>query len=379
MVIRLSEYSGEFKILVVAKEYSLTKQFLKEEKSVAFIDQNKFKIYPDNLVINIKENEVKRINKLNNFDIIEIRDNGIIYRWYNHEENEAGIAITSSCNSNCIMCPASERERKQNNDLSLKQYDTIIQYFPNNLEHFTVTGGEPTLIGEEGFIHIMNTIKSCMPNTTILILTNGRTFGSKTFFEKFLNVLPNHLRIAIPIHGSDAEKHDYIIQASGGFKQTMRGIKNVINANIELELRIVVSKLNSNDLENIVQLIIDYFPKVTIVNFIGLEMRGNCVLNHEKVVISYEEAFKKSKDAILKLVTHGIDVSLYNFPYCMIEKNYWPLAQKSIASYKSNFYKECEKCTLKEMCCGIFTTSMNFFKPVVKPIRRDDEFYDKLF
>lgn len=371
MVIRLSEYKAEFKILVVAKTNLLTEQFLKEGKSVAFIDQNKFKIYPDNLVTNIMENEIEKINRLNDFDVIEIRDNGIIYRWYSHEEGEAGIAITSYCNSNCIMCPASDKERKQNNDLSIEQYDSIIRYFPNNLDHFTVTGGEPTLIGEDNFIHIMNTVKECMPNTTVLILTNGRTFGSKRFFEKFLNVLPNHLRIAIPIHGSDDEKHDYITQAPGGFRQTLRGIKNVINANIELELRIVVSKLNYNDLENIAQLIIDYFPKVTIVNFIGLEMRGNCVLNHEKVVISYEEAFEKSKGAILKLALHGIDVSLYNFPYCMIGKSYWPLAQKSIASYKSNYYKECSDCIMKEICSGIFTTSMYFLKPIVKPIRQE--------
>ena len=49
---------------------------------------------------------------------------------------------------------------------------------------------------------------------------------------------------------------------------------------------------------------------------------------------------------------NGIDVALYNFPYCMIERGYWSLAKKSISSYKAEYYVECDKCKMKSMCCG---------------------------
>ena len=117
---------------------------------------------------------------------------------------------------------------------------------PEDLWYFTITGGEPTLIGEDNFIEIYRTVKEHLPNTNILLLTNGRTLGNYSFFEKFKKENMRNLRIAIPIHGSIASKHDYITQAKGGFEQTIRGLTNIINANIETEIRIVVSKLNEN-------------------------------------------------------------------------------------------------------------------------------------
>ena len=102
-------------------------------------------------------------------------------------------------------------------------------------------------------------------------------------------------------------------------------------------------------------------------------MRGNCAANADKVGISYEEAFSKSKKAIQLLMINGIDVALYNFPYCMIERGYWSLAKKSISSYKAEYYVECDKCKMKSMCCGIFTATRNFYKPRVYPIKGDNE------
>ena len=119
---------------------------------------------------------------------------------------------------------------------------------------------------------------------------------------------------------------------------------------------------------NIAKLIIKLFSSVAVVHFVGLEMRGNCVVHPDKVLISYQDAFIKSKDAIKLLIRNGIDVGLYNFPYCMIDKKYWPIAQKSISAYKSMFYDECNNCTLRDECCGIFLATMNYYKPKVYPI-----------
>lgn len=52
----------------------------------------------------------------------------------------------------------------------------------------------------------------------------------------------------------------------------------------------------------------------------------------------------------------------------MIDRYYWPIAQKSISAYKSKFYEECNECIMKEQCCGLFTTSKAFLKPKVTPI-----------
>lgn len=368
MVRYLSEYKYTYKIFTVSKSNEYTKCLLESGLTVGFLTEKSLTILPDNHVTEIKESELERMSVFCEGDILEISENGIIYRWYSVLEGDAGIATTCACNSNCIMCPASEMERKQVNSTKLENIFTVLKHMPRDLWYFTITGGEPTLIGEENFIKVLESVKENLPLTKILLLTNGRTLGDKSFYERFVKSKPERLRVAIPIHGSTAEKHDYITQAKGSYIQTLRGIANLLNSGVELEIRIVVSKLNSDDITEISKMIANVFPSVTVVNFVGLEMRGNCVANSDEVLISYQDAFKSSTEGIDLLVRKGINVGLYNFPHCMIDKKYWPIAQKSISAYKSMFYNECEQCELKNECCGIFTATMNYYKPKVYPI-----------
>lgn len=373
MVRFLSQYKGNYKIFIVSKCKETTDFLLSENLTVGELRNDSLTIFPDNIIIPILDNEKERIEVFDEGDVLDINQNGIIYRWYSIADGDAGIATTSLCNSNCIMCPASERERQHKNHLSTEQFDILLKHMPKNLWHFTITGGEPTLIGEDNFIHILSSVKKELPLTKILLLTNGRTLGDKEFCNRFIDEKPENIRVAIPIHGSTPEKHDYITQSPGSFVQTIRAIANLLRAKVELEIRIVVSKLNCDDITNIANMIANLFPSVTIVHFVGLEMRGNCVVYPEKVLISYQEAFLKSKDAIKLLVKKGIDVGLYNFPYCMIDKKYWSIAQKSISAYKSMFYDECTDCKLREECCGIFLATMNYYKPKVYPIIKDED------
>lgn len=369
MVKYLKGYSDRFRIFVVSRSREKTAELLDCGICVGEIVDRTVSFYPDDLKIQIDDQTRKEFEVFSDNDVLEISENGIIYRWYSDVEGDAGIATTSRCNSNCIMCPASDNERRRS-DMLIEHIKTIISYMPSDLCFFTITGGEPTLIGVEEFIDVYRTTVDHFQDAKILLLTNGRTLGDKGFFDMFIKEETDRLRIAIPIHGSTPEKHDRITRSPGGFVQTIRGIANVIGAGIELELRIVINKINMDDLFGIAQLIVKFFHKVRIVHFIGLEMRGNCAVNSEKVIVSYQEAFARSEQAIKLLMKNGIDVALYNFPYCMIKEEYWPLARKSISAYKSNFYDECSKCNLKEYCCGIFTATKDFYKPKVFPIEK---------
>lgn len=379
MVRFLSQYKGKYKIFVLSKCKETTDYLLSENLTVGKVDNGSLVILPDNIITPILNTELERFDVFNEGDVLDINERGIIYRWYSSKEGEAGIATTPLCNSNCIMCPASDKERQQRNSITLEQIDIVLKHMPKNLWHFTITGGEPTLVGEDSFIHILSSVKKELPYAKILLLTNGRTFGDKEFFARFVSEKPENMRVAIPIHGSTSEKHDRITQAPGSFIQTLRAIANLLYAKVELEIRIVVSKANCDDITNIAELVTKLFPSVSVVHFVGLEMRGNCVAHPEQVLISYQDAFAKSKNAIKLLIRNGIDVGLYNFPYCMIDNKYWPIAQKSISAYKSMFYEECADCRLRSECCGIFNATMNYYKPKVYPILDEDISYVQLF
>lgn len=373
MVRYLSNYCGGYRIFTVVKQQSNADELLSLNLEVGYLGENSLILLPENIEIPFSETEKERMSSINESDVLDINDKGILYRWYSSKDGDAGIATTAACNSNCVMCPAGDNERKHRGSLSVEQIETIIRHMPKDLYYFTITGGEPTLIGEDNFIRVLNAVKYYLPYTKILILTNGRTLGDHDFLNRFLENKPQDIRVAIPIHGSTPEKHDAITRAKGSFVQTMRAIKGLLKAKVELELRIVVSKLNIDDITDIALYIIRNFPSTTVVNFVGLEMRGNCVLSHEKVIVSYEDAFRSSAKAIRLLLKSGIDVGLYNFPYCMIDKRYWSIAQKSISAYKSMFYDECDNCEMREACCGIFKATMDYYRPQVYPIINGDK------
>lgn len=372
MVKYLSNYNGEYRIFKISRSQQTTNSILSEGYNVCELSDDSVKFMPENIEFELADNDKDRMSVFSEYDVVDINPMGVMYRWYSVVEGDAGIATTPICNSNCIMCPASENERKQRSGVSIETIKEVIHYMPKDLWYFTITGGEPTLIGEDEFLDVLKCTKYELPYTKIQLLTNGRTLGDRDFLKKFLEVKPSNMKLAIPIHGSTADKHDYITQAQNSFSQTIRAISNLLSAKVEIEIRIVVSKLNCEDVYNIAKLIVDMFPSVSVVNFVGLEMRGNCAANANDVLISYEDAFKYSKEAIKLLIRNGIDVGLYNFPYCMIEEEFWPIAKKSISAYKSVFYSTCDNCALRNECCGIFKATMDFYKPKVYPIASGD-------
>ena len=95
------------------------------------------------------------------------------------------------------------------------------------------------------FWHFLKECKEYLPNTDFLLLSNGRVFSNTEFVDKIKENIPLNTRIAIPVY-SDSEKiHDEIIRVKGGFKQTIVGIKKLLEKDIDVEIRIVVLKKNS--------------------------------------------------------------------------------------------------------------------------------------
>ena len=84
---------------------------------------------------------------------------------------------------------------------------------------------------------------------------------------------------------------------------------------------------------------------------------GNAAKNKGSVWIDYREAFFKSKKAIQLLVRNGVDVKLYNFPLCAVEREYWGICMKSISGYKVKFGPECDLCNVKSLCGGVFAST----------------------
>lgn len=310
---------------------------------------------------------INYVDSLNELDVVEIDDNGVFHHLVNQGSDDATLFITEKCNSNCIMCPYSESIRRNGIIPSDDYLLQVAKHFPLNLRHITITGGEPFMIKHTLF-DILNIFKERYYEQEILLLTNGRIFCLDDYVNKLKDASPKLLMLGIPVHGYNSETHDLISQTPNSFKQTSSGISKLLNMHFNIELRIVVSKMNYQYLDKISTYISESFPNVFRVVFIGMEMLGNAVINKNSVWISYRESAPHIEKAVDILVKNGITTKIYNYPLCVINKKYWSVVAKSISDYKVQYTQTCESCKVKTICGGLFNSTLNLENEELTPI-----------
>jgi len=265
------------------------------------------------------------------------------------------------------MCPSPEKARRRTDEIDIEFLIELAKYIPSDTPHLTITGGEPFLIGEKIFPFIAY-LKQKFAKTEFLFLTNGRIFAIDKFVHYFKESMPYNSIVAIPIHGSNSEIHDTITRTKGSYTQTRNGLKKLLSNHIRIELRLVVNKINLNDITNIADDIIKNFRNIEYLSIIAMEMTGNAYANKEKVWISYKNIFCVIEDSIRKLVEHGIEVRLYNFPLCTVNSSFWPICYKSISENKIRYAESCNECKYFNSCGGVFAGTLALERDELIPI-----------
>jgi His-Xaa-Ser system radical SAM maturase HxsC len=296
-------------------------------------------------------------------DIIELFANGNIAKiivLYRLNSNSNVIVATNLCNNKCTMCPQPVHVSSSTNS-NIARIEKILRLMDRQTKFLTITGGEPTLLKED-LIQTLEMCKRILPNTKIQLLTNGRMFSYISFVDAINSVGLKSLEIGIPLHSDNESAHDLVTQNQKSFRQTVTGIKNLISSGNNIEIRVVIQKNNYLDLEKIADFIIVELVGVNKISFMGMEMLGSAAMNVENVWVPYSEIGKKLRAAILKLLTHNFKVDIYNIPLCKIDEDLRPLCAKSISDYKVRYLPECESCKEKNVCGGVFSSSLNLVK-----------------
>lgn len=353
MIVRFNNYHHGFRIVSLALDLNAKEHLLSEGLPLLYVNEQEIVLYPNKYVISTENSCVEKLHELNNYDVLEIWENGVTVRRYNNQSDDNYFFVTGGCNSNCIMCPSPDASRKNVQDTSVANLIELARHIPADTPHLTITGGEPFLIGEK-FFPFIKYLKERFLDTEFLFLTNGRIFSVEKYLQLFMESIPNNSIVAIPIHGSCEQIHDAITRAEGSFKQTKCGIMRLLKHHIRVEIRLVVNKLNVEDFNSIADLIIEQFNSIAYLSIIAMEMTGNAWVNRDKVWIPYKESFAKISPAIRKMVASGINVKLYNFPICTVDKPFWTLCEKSISANKVRFAETCSVCKYKSACSGVF-------------------------
>lgn len=367
MNVKFKEYTYGYRIASLVLDECAKEKQIAKELSVLYVGNTEIILFPDNVVLSRDIADVEKMRQFNNYDVVEIWENGIINRRYNDKSDDNYFFVTGSCNSNCVMCPSPDVTRKNVPETNISDLIELARHIPSDAPHLTITGGEPFLVGERIFPFIQY-LKDSFPSTEFLFLSNGRVFAVEKYLKQFVESVPSNSIVAIPVHGSCDSIHDSITRASGSFRQTKHGIKQLLKNNIRVEIRLVISRLNIDDFDKIADLVISQFRGIEYVSIIAMEMTGNARVNKEQVWIPYREAFDSIVGALRKLIESGIDVKLYNFPLCTVQKSFWTLCEKSISENKVRFAESCEACKYKAACGGVFAGTFQLERDELKVI-----------
>ncbi len=299
-------------------------------------------------------------------DIISIEPKtGTIRTLYRKNSLHNSFLVTERCNHYCLMC--SQPPRNVNDDWLINEIIETIKLADPATKEIGLTGGEPTLLGDD-FIRIIKATKAYLPCTAIHVLSNGRRFASAEFADAYASVRHDYTMVGIPIYSDSSTIHNYIVQADGAFDETVRGILNLKQRRQRVEIRVVIHQQTYKRLPHLAKFIARNLAFVDQVSLMGLEITGFTKANLDILWIDPIDYQDELRSAVFLLERSGINVVIFNHQLCTIEKSLWPFAVKSISDWKNEYMPECDGCTVKADCGGFFSSAKTRYSDHIRPI-----------
>lgn len=307
---------------------------------------------------------ITKINELKDGDVVQLIPEGRINILYESESVHNVLFVTEQCNCSCLMCPQYTAKNKSDHTDEIL---ALIRLIPKRLRTLGITGGEPTLLGDNLF-RIIKSCKKNLPKTALLLLSNGIRFADFDFTKAFMTVGHPDIQIGIPLYADTDTEHNYIVQTNGFYK-TLKGLQNLALFKQGIEIRIVITALNYRRLPKLAEFIYRNLPFVIHVAFMGLETQGLAQKNIDQVWIDPYEYQNYLSEAIEFLSLREINVSIYNHQLCVLPESLWPYSKKSISTWKNIYLPECKQCLKKDLCGGFFASSKEIHSKHIQPLR----------
>lgn len=297
---------------------------------------------------------ISGLSELHEGDVVLISQDGSIHVLYDCCSSHHAILVTERCNQNCIMCPQPRvQQEKTKTDLNLK----LISLFARKADDITLTGGEPTLIGDDLFT-LLNAIRRRIPMASVNLLTNGVRLADFNYARQLAAVRHPNLRIEIPLYADTDSEHNRIVGAET-FYQTLQGFYNLARLHLNVGVRIVIHRQTYNRLPQLAEFIYRNLPFACHVMFMHLEPTGSAAQNITKLWIDPYECNPALQEAVLQLFRRKVNVSIYNAPLCVLPEELRQFARQSISEWKNIFLPICTKCGRKSACAGFFASALH--------------------
>lgn len=298
---------------------------------------------------------VSEIQALDDGDIVALQPSGRVDTLFRGSSGSNSLFVTEQCNSLCLMCSQPPRA-VDDIDSYFAQNVRMVRLLPKNLEVLGITGGEPTLLGKK-LPAMLELLRECLPLTQIEILSNARLLANDEFASAIAEVSSERLLFSIPLYSDSAPRHDYVVQSSGAFAETVDGLFNLASKGVRVEVRVVLHRQTAPRLAGIAKFVQMNLPFVEHVAFMGLEVTGLARANLDALWCEPEEYMEQLQEAVHHLSDLGRRTSVYNLPRCLVAPSIWGFLRDSISDWKKEYTPACDGCSQRPQCGGVFGTS----------------------
>lgn len=276
------------------------------------------------------------------------------------------------CNNKCIFCFCREKDLIKEKITppvihSLRELGKFFLKYKLNCDLVIFSGNEPTL--NPKLLPAVLLAKKI--GYQVEIRTNGRYLKDKNFCKKLLMVGIDQIGITVLSHKNKI--HDFLTQRVGSFKETIKGIKNLVKLGLAEKIRLY-SVINKFNYKHLPESLLFYY-KLGIKN-----IRFNFVYHNNPYIVPKLSDLKKYLVKCLSLANkRKIFVLFYGIPLCVLGEKYkkfiseFYLKNELILGGRISDYfylrkkmgkrktKYCKKCYQNNICEGTWKSYYNIY------------------
>ncbi|MCG9760865.1 His-Xaa-Ser system radical SAM maturase HxsC, partial [Pseudoalteromonas sp. Isolate6] len=270
--------------------------------------------------------------------------------------NSNTVLVTEQCDNQCLFC--SQPPRKIDDSILYAFAAQAIIAFNSN-DYIGITGGEP-LLNKHLSLNLLKTLNHADCQSPLHILTNGRAFKDIEFTKKFKKLIEHrNVILGIPLYGTDSTTHDNLVNEHGAWEETIDGLINAGNSGLAIELRIIPTKMNIEQLPSIAEMALNTLNNIVSISIMNLEQEGWAKKNWSYVYLPPQDYSEILIQTLALENTYRVPINLFNYPLCQIPEPARNHACKSISDWKATYDEECSSCLLRPDCGGFFISQKN--------------------
>ena len=261
------------------------------------------------------------------------------------------VSLWFGCNNNCVTCMLSGIR----NDLApigFEQFKKIVDDAKarGEFRNIILSGAEVTLL--EDLDRYVSYVKDTGFFNRIQVQTNGRRLKNKEYLDHIVSLGVNEFFISI--NGFE-NTHDCISRSPGSYRDTMEGLHNLADYDVNVISNTVLSGMNFHEISRLIDFLVKRnISEIHIWNYFPMEP-----FDSKNLIISIPEfikilpglsdtAEKSGKPLVLKGFPECLqrdELPVYfdsDFPVTVLPEKFWEKFEKSGFGY----------CPHREKCCS---------------------------